>query len=190
MRIIPAATQPAAPTLGDDFERSLEKGDALGLGALADEAAGLEDASAPAAPAESVPTMSNADALLMAAQIFRTTLETVAKLKSPADTLADEKLAPAAAALGAVFDKYSWNLQALGGAYMLELTAVLTVAPLAWGAYQGIQVELAQAKADKAKSAAAKPGASEPEPAGAADGFDPGPAIFPPGDPRAVTLNG
>jgi hypothetical protein len=164
------------------------KGMQSSLSALADEAASTLDPAPPEAANEAsaaAPAMTNAQCLMMGAQMIRGTLESVANLKSPAVTMADEKLQPAADALGAVFDKHGWNLQGLAGDHMLEIAALLTVAPLAWAAYQGIQAELKASK--KAKPAA------EPAPEGeqlAADTAPGAPAVFAKNDPRSVTLNG
>lgn len=144
--------------------------------------------------AGSVPAMSNSACLLMAAQLVRGSMESMAGLKSPAVTMADEKLQPAADALGAVFDKHGWNLQGMAGDYMVELAAIVAVGPLAWGAYRGAQEEIKARAPDKpapAPAGAAGPvaGAPLPNPEPAAVDLN-APAKFAANDPRSVSLNG
>lgn len=154
----------------------------LGLTELADEAnetltPGPTTTDGDAIPPP-IPAMTNTQCLMMGAQMIRTTLETVAQLKSPAVTMADDKLQPAADALGAVFDKHGWNLQALGGAYMLEISALMTCAPLAYAVYAGCKAEF------DARAKPARPVMPTPGPGGSVT------EMFPKGDPRNVTLDG
>ncbi|MCM2250837.1 MAG: hypothetical protein NDJ19_00620 [Ramlibacter sp.] len=132
-----------------------------------------------------VPPMTNAQCILMAVQLVRGTLDTVAHLKTPAVTLSDAKIEPAAAALGAVFDKHGWNLQQWAGDYAAEIAAVATAGPVAWAAWQGIKGELAEAK--KAKPAAAPADPDNPDQAVTVAAGNV--AVFPKGDPRNVSLD-
>lgn len=158
-----------------------------GLDALAAEAeTTLAPPPAPGAEgaAPPVPVMTNAQSLMMGAQLVRETMTTVAKLKTPAVAMADEKLQPAADALGAVFDKHGWNLQDLGGAYMLEIQAAMAVGAVAWPCYIGVKAEIAASKAAKP---AAEPLPAEPNLAGIDLGAQ---AVFSANDPRSIRLNG
>lgn len=159
---------------------------AAGLQALASEAEAdrLRDATdldvAEATGTPPAPAMSNSQCLMMAGQLVRGTLQSMAKLESPATTMADDKLQPAADALGAVFDKYGINLQGIAGGYLVELTALAVAGPLAWSIYAGIQAEI------KAKKKPAADQAGQVEPASAANDEP----MFGPHDPRSVRLNG
>lgn len=137
-----------------------------------------------AAGAPAIPKMSNAQCLMMGAQLLRGTLTTVAKLQSPAVTMADDKLQPAADALGLVFDKHGWDLQALTGDYQLELAAVIITAPLAWAVHTGIQAEI---KARPQTEVTPKIDKPTGPPGLAADPN--GPAVFGKDDPRSISLN-
>lgn len=127
------------------------------------------------------PTLSNAQCLMLAGQLVRGTLQTMAKLESPAATMADERMQPVADSLAAVLDKYGIKLQDVAGGYMLELTALGVAAPFAWAVHTGIKAEIAARQKD-APAAPAGEGAA-PQPAA----HDPQP--FAANDPRSVSLD-
>lgn len=187
MKVIREETPTAAAP--DGLESLAREAEALTPPPLGEGVTDLDVSERDAAPA--VPAMTNAQCVLMAAQVLRTMLTTVAKLETPGVTMADEKIEPAAAALGAVFDKHGWNLQALAGDYTLELAALGTAGPIAWATYTGIQAEIkARPKTDVKAKADDKP----PVPAAGvsldanADQVNK-PPEFAPNDPRSVSLN-
>lgn len=133
----------------------------------------------------------NAAALTMAVGIVRETLVHMARLESPKTTLADDTVAPACSAIGAVLAKRGIDLQKVTQGYELEISAAVITWPIGLAAYAGINAEIAERKR-AAPAPAALPDALTSTPA--APGADAPPAeiaapTFPPGDPRSVSLN-
>lgn len=112
----------------------------------ADKAETLDGAALPGeAPAET--SMGNAACVAMVFEMMRGALVTMANCKSPLVTLSDEKIKPAAEALGAVADKYGIQLAGVAGDYMVELKAAVIVVPMVWAFRGGLVLEI---EADKA----------------------------------------
>ena len=124
-------------------QENADNADALGADALPGEA-------------EAVPSMTNAQCLLMAGEVIRETLCSFAKVETPKETLSSDKLQPAADAIGAVLDKHGLNLAGVAGDYMAEIKALLLTVPLVLACRAGLQGEIAAAKA---KKKAIEPGA-------------------------------
>lgn len=146
------------------------EGPADPLDVLAGEAEGLgaeqsdEGAAPGAAPGKAVP-LTNAQCLAMALQTIREALCSIAKVKSPRQTLDDETVQVCADAVGPVLDKYGINLAGVAGDYMIEFRAVATVLPIVFA--------FRSALVDEIRASKAKP--VEPEPADLpADGADMG----------------
>lgn len=130
------------------FIKEGDKPDALG--ALVAEAQGMESESA--APGEGEPApepeVSNADALFFMLGMARDLGCSVFEVQSPKKTLNDDALRAIADPWGKVADKYGFKLSDAGGAYKLELQAVITTALVLQVAHKALRAEL------KAKDAA------------------------------------
>lgn len=92
--------------------------------------------------------MTNAQCFSMMLEMLRDVLCGFAKVESPKTTLSNDKIAPAAEALGAVADKYGFNLSSAAGDYMVEIKAALVVIPIVLAMRVGLLAEIA---VDKAK---------------------------------------
>ena len=107
------------------------------------------------APGEAPPPapMTNTQVLIVAMELIRETLCTVAQVKSPRDTASSDKLQPLADAWGAVCDKRGIQLADMVGDYILEFKALALSVPLILAAHKALQLEIISAK----KSSAAAP---------------------------------
>ena len=138
------------PPPGDDFA------DLVGQAAQIDESndqAGAPGASSSSPGEPAAPALTNAQCLLMAAQLVRETVCTMAKVESPRRSANDETLAPLAEAWAAVLDKHGINLGQHMGEYALELRAAGMTAAVFVQVRAELRAELEAAQA-KAKAQA------------------------------------
>lgn len=109
-------------------------------------AANEADASAPAVPgAEPVPTVNLAADIGGAIKVAVATLSPM--FPSLKRTYTDEVTEAAAGAIAAVCEKHGWMQGGMFAGYGEEVAAVAILAPLALTTYQGIQEDMAEAKA-------------------------------------------
>ena len=99
--------------------------------------------------AEAVPAMTNAQCFAMMLEMVRDVLCSFAKVESPKVTLSDDKIAPAADALGAVADKYGLNLASSAGNYIIEIKAGVIVIPLLLAFRASLMDEMQASRAKK-----------------------------------------
>lgn len=118
---------------------------------------GVTDLDVAEQSAPAVPVMTNAQCILMGLQMVRESLTGFAKLESPKAVLADNVIQGPADAIGEVFDKHGWNLQAAAGDWLPELKAIMVTAPVLLAAWTAIRAEVKAKDAAKGEGQGAAP---------------------------------
>lgn len=141
MKIIPfnGASNDAADPLDKLADQAQSDINAAGAGAPGTEPPGEGEA-------QTVPPITNAQAVMMSFQIIRDTAAGFAGIQSFKVTLANEKIQPVAEAWAEVLDKYGIQLSDIAGDFMVEIKAAILTLPVLLVARAAMLQELAQRK--------------------------------------------